>query len=125
MPISAWRSGTPAGPHSTGTRWAKAPVTKWGWPVAANPVGIELPAVKQGSPTRPLPGWDVRILSESGAPGRGRSERGTIVMKLTTPPGALLELWNDDAFVRSYSGTISPRAQANSIDPGANTNLPR
>jgi propionyl-CoA synthetase len=76
--------------------------TETGWPVAANPAGIELLPMKVGSPTRPLPGWDVRILTEDGTPA-AVGEDGAIVIKLPMPPGALLTLWNDDArFLRSY-----------------------
>jgi propionyl-CoA synthetase len=76
--------------------------TETGWPVAANPAGIELLPMKVGSPTRPLPGWDVRILTEDGTPA-AVGEDGAIVIKLPMPPGALLTLWNDDArFIRSY-----------------------
>ena len=80
--------------------------TETGWPVAANPAGIELLPMKPGSPTRPLPGWEVRILTESGSPA-AVGEDGAIVLKLPMPPGALLTLWNDDArFLRSYLSTF-------------------
>ena len=80
--------------------------TETGWPVVANPAGIELLPVKPGSPGRPLPGWDVRILTEDGAPAPV-GEDGAIVLKLPMPPGALLTLWNDDErFVRSYLSTF-------------------
>jgi propionyl-CoA synthetase len=80
--------------------------TETGWPVVANPAGIELLPVKPGSPTRPLPGWDVRILTEDGTPAVAGQD-GAVVVKLPMPPGALLTLWNDDArFVRSYLSTF-------------------
>jgi len=80
--------------------------TETGWPVVANPAGIEVLPVKPGSPGRLLPGWDVRILTEDGAPAPV-GEDGAIVMKLPMPPGALLTLWNDDErFVRSYLSTF-------------------
>src|SRR5205814_44302 len=41
--------------------------TETGWPVAANCVGIERLPVVPGSPTRPVPGWDLRSLDETGA----------------------------------------------------------
>ena len=76
--------------------------TETGWPIVANPVGIELLQIKPGSPTKPLPGWDVQVLDDSGRPA-GRGVDGAIVMKLPLPPGALLTLWNDDRrFVESY-----------------------
>ena len=76
--------------------------TETGWPIVANPVGIELLPVKPGSPTRPLPGWDVQILDTSGKPVEAGTD-GAIVVKLPMPPGSLPTLWNDDErFVNSY-----------------------
>ncbi|MEU3339430.1 propionyl-CoA synthetase [Streptomyces sp. NPDC002144] len=76
--------------------------TETGWPIVANPVGIEAAPVKPGSPTRPLPGWDVRVLDPSGQPVPPGVD-GAIVVRLPLPPGALPTLWNDDArFVGSY-----------------------
>ena len=52
--------------------------TETGWAIAANPAGIELLPVKPGSPTVPMPGYDVQILSEAGdaaAAGRARRRR--------------------------------------------------
>ncbi len=76
--------------------------TETGWPIVANPAGIELLPIKPGSPTRPLPGWDVRVLDTDGRPVTDGSD-GAIVVKLPMPPGSLPTLWNDDErFVSSY-----------------------
>jgi propionyl-CoA synthetase len=76
--------------------------TETGWPIVANPAGIELLTIKPGSPTRPLPGWDVQVLDSSGRRIEDGSD-GAIVVKLPMPPGALPTLWNDDErFVSSY-----------------------
>ncbi|WP_432196522.1 propionyl-CoA synthetase [Streptomyces sp. bgisy027] len=76
--------------------------TETGWPIVANPVGIEAAPVKPGSPTRPLPGWDVRVLDPAGQPVPAGVD-GAIVVKLPLPPGSLPTLWNDDdRFVASY-----------------------
>jgi propionyl-CoA synthetase len=76
--------------------------TETGWPIVANPAGIELLAIKPGSPTRPLPGWDVSVLDGSGNPVEAGTD-GAIVVKLPMPPGSLPTLWNDDErFVKSY-----------------------
>jgi propionyl-CoA synthetase len=76
--------------------------TETGWPMAANLMGIEQLPVKPGSPTMPVPGYDVRILDEAGndcPPG----VEGAVVVRSPLPPGTLLTLWNDDErFVRSY-----------------------
>jgi propionyl-CoA synthetase len=76
--------------------------TETGWPIVANPAGIELLPIKPGSPTVPLPGWDVRVLDPSGHPAEPGID-GAIVVKLPLPPGAFPTLWNDDErFVESY-----------------------
>ena len=76
--------------------------TETGWAIAANPAGIELLPVKPGSPTVPMPGYDVQILSESGTP-LPPGELGAVAVKLPLPPGTLPTLWNaDERFVKSY-----------------------
>ncbi len=76
--------------------------TETGWPIVANPAGIELLPVKPGSPTVPLPGWDVQVLDGTGHPVAAGTD-GAIVVKLPMPPGSLPTLWNDDErFVSSY-----------------------
>jgi len=93
-------------------RWAqdllKVPVidhwwqTETGWPIAANPMGLEPMEVKPGSPTVPVPGWDVAVLAPNGEPAEVDTD-GAIVLKLPLPPGSLPTLWNDDErFVASY-----------------------
>lgn len=76
--------------------------TETGWPIAANPAGIELLEIKPGSPTRAMPGWDVQVLDERGNPIEPGVD-GAIVAKLPLPPGAFPTLWNDDErYVSSY-----------------------
>jgi propionyl-CoA synthetase len=80
--------------------------TETGWPIAANPAGIGLLPVKLGSPTVPMPGYDVRILSESGEP-LPAGELGSVAIRLPLPPGTLPTLWNAESrFVRSYLTTF-------------------
>ena len=76
--------------------------TETGWPIVANPAGIELLEIKPGSPTRPMPGWDVQVLDAEGKRITDGTD-GAIVVKLPMPPGALPTLWNDDErFLYSY-----------------------
>jgi propionyl-CoA synthetase len=76
--------------------------TETGWAVGANCVGLEMLPVKPGSCTRPVPGYDVRILDDHGRE-LPAGETGNIVIQLPLPPGCLPTLWNDDAgFERSY-----------------------
>ena len=46
--------------------------TETGWPICANPVGLETLPAKVGSTAVPMPGYDVRILD-----GKGRDVTGT------------------------------------------------
>jgi propionyl-CoA synthetase len=76
--------------------------TESGWPMATNPIGIEVFPIKPGSPTLPVPGYDIRVLKDSGEEC-GPGDIGAIVVRLPMPPGALLTLWNaDDRFVEAY-----------------------
>ncbi|MEZ7823453.1 MAG: propionyl-CoA synthetase [SAR324 cluster bacterium] len=76
--------------------------TETGWAICSNPMGIEPQPVKNGSPTFPMPGYNVQVLDEVGEickPG----ETGNIVINLPLPPGCLPTLWNDDErFKQSY-----------------------
>jgi propionyl-CoA synthetase len=76
--------------------------TETGWAIGANPTGLELFPVKPGSCTKPVPGYDVRVLDDHGAelpPGK----TGTIVIRLPLPPGCLTTLWNNDQdYIRTY-----------------------
>ena len=55
--------------------------TESGWAMAANPMGIEALAIKAGSPTVPVPGYDIRVLDDEGVEV-SRGESGNIVVKL-------------------------------------------
>jgi len=76
--------------------------TETGWPIAANLRGLEPMPVKPGSPTVPVPGYDVRVLDPAGEP-LPTGHEGEIVIRLPLPPGCLPTLWQDDErFVESY-----------------------
>ena len=76
--------------------------TETGWAIAADPMGLEALPTKAGSPTMPVPGYDVRILDADGAEAKP-GETGEIVVRLPLPPGCLPTLWRDDErFVDSY-----------------------
>ncbi len=80
--------------------------TETGWAIAANCRGIEQLPVKPGSPTKPCPGYNLKILDNEGKELPAGRE-GNIVVKLPLPPGNLVTLWkNDDRFVKSYMATF-------------------
>jgi propionyl-CoA synthetase len=76
--------------------------TETGWAIVADLMGLEPMPTKAGSPTMPVPGFDVRIVDAGGTevkPG----DTGDIVVRLPLPPGCLPTLWQDDErFVASY-----------------------
>lgn len=79
--------------------------TETGWPIAANPMGLEPMTVKPGSATVAVPGYDVRIFD--GDRDLGRGAEGNIVIKLPLPPGCLVGVWGDDAkFVDAYLAAV-------------------
>jgi propionyl-CoA synthetase len=70
--------------------------TETGWPICANPVGIELLPIKKGSPSLAMPGYELAVLDESGKP-LAANETGAIAIKLPMPPGCLPGLWENKA----------------------------
>ncbi|MGD9783406.1 MAG: propionyl-CoA synthetase [Hyphomicrobiaceae bacterium] len=76
--------------------------TETGWAIAGNPVGLGLLPVKYGSPTVPMPGFEIDVLDEKGQK-LGANQQGTLAIRLPMPPGCLPTLWNsDDRFRKSY-----------------------
>ncbi|MGD1934786.1 MAG: propionyl-CoA synthetase [Candidatus Phaeomarinobacter sp.] len=76
--------------------------TETGWAIASNPAGLGLLAVKHGSPTVAMPGYDVRVLDDAGHEVPAGTT-GSIAVKLPLPPGCLPTLWeNDERFKEAY-----------------------
>jgi propionyl-CoA synthetase len=76
--------------------------TETGWPIVSNCLGIERLPVKHGSPTLPVPGWDIRVVDDA-AHDVPPFTTGALVAKLPLPPGALPTLWNaDERFEAAY-----------------------
>jgi propionyl-CoA synthetase len=76
--------------------------TETGWCIAGNPVGLGQLPVKHGSPTVPMPGYQVDVVDEAAKPV-GPNTMGSIVIKLPMPPGCLPTLWNqDERFKEAY-----------------------
>ena len=76
--------------------------TETGWAICANCMGLHHFEVKEGSPTKPAPGWDVRVVdAENKQVAAGQI--GALVVKLPLPPGTLPTLWNNDKrYIESY-----------------------
>ncbi len=76
--------------------------TESGWSMCANMVGVELMECKPGSPTLPVPGYDLRILDEDGHEV-GPGQEGSVVIKEPLPPSAFTTIWGDhDRYIDAY-----------------------
>ncbi|MFZ1986512.1 MAG: AMP-binding protein, partial [Desulfatitalea sp.] len=77
--------------------------TETGWAICANCMGLHAYPVKEGSPTRPAPGWNLQVLDPESKEPVKAGDIGALVVKLPLPPGALPTLWNNDKrYVESY-----------------------
>ena len=79
--------------------------TETGWPIAGNCMGIEILPFKAGSPTKPVPGYQVEIIDGAGKPIPA-CEEGIVAIKLPLPPGCLPTLWENDKRYLEYVETI-------------------
>jgi propionyl-CoA synthetase len=76
--------------------------TETGWPIAANPRGLEELPVKPGSPSVPVPGYNISVVDSKGGPVRNGKD-GNIVISLPMPPGTLAGLWGrPDGYEKAY-----------------------
>ena len=67
--------------------------TETGWAICSNCIGIEHLPIKEGSPSKPVPGWDLKVVNDHNQelpPG----EIGSLVVSLPLPPGSFPTLWN-------------------------------
>ena len=80
--------------------------TETGWSICANCLGVESLPIKEGSPTKPVPGWDVRVLDDESKPAAA-GDIGSLVVKLPLPPGTFPTLWNArQRYVDTYMSTF-------------------
>ncbi len=95
--------------------------TETGWAICANCMGLHEFPVKEGSPTKPAPGWNLKVLDPESLEPVKAGDIGALVVKLPLPPGALPTLWqNDKRYVESYLEEFPgyyKTADAGFIDP--------
>jgi propionyl-CoA synthetase len=93
-------------------RWARSllgvPVidhwwqTETGWPIVANLMGLDPMPAKPGSPTVPVPGYDVRVLDADGQQA-SPNVTGSIMIRTPLPPGTLTTVWgSDEQYLQTY-----------------------
>eukprot|EP01016_Furgasonia_blochmanni_P003540 TRINITY_DN11399_c0_g1_i2.p1 TRINITY_DN11399_c0_g1~~TRINITY_DN11399_c0_g1_i2.p1 ORF type:complete len:679 (+),score=206.33 TRINITY_DN11399_c0_g1_i2:147-2183(+) len=77
--------------------------TESGWPISCNYRNFHTFPTKFGSATRPAPGYEVHILTESHEIIEEKKKLGAVCIKLPLPPSGMMTLWrNDEAFIQKY-----------------------
>jgi propionyl-CoA synthetase len=77
--------------------------TETGWPIAADLMGLDPLPTKPGSPSVPVPGYDLHVVDIATGDDVPPGTTGDIVLRLPLPPGCLTTLWGDDErFIESY-----------------------
>ena len=82
--------------------------TETGWAICSNCLGIEKLPIKEGSPTRPVPGWQMCVLDDKREEVKA-GDIGSLVVKLPLPPGTFPTLWNAkqrmfDSYLKNFPG---------------------
>ncbi len=76
--------------------------TETAWAICSNFMGLDPLPMKPGSPSKPAPGYDVRVLSDEGQP-TAAGEIGNLVVKLPLPPSCFGTIWNaHDRYLKTY-----------------------
>ncbi|GGY21488.1 propionyl-CoA synthetase [Rhodanobacter panaciterrae] len=77
--------------------------TETGWPAITLMPGLELKAVKFGSPGLPAPGYKMKVIDENTGKEVPAGTKGVLVLQPPLPPGCLSTIWrDDDRYVHSY-----------------------
>ena len=80
--------------------------TESGWPMVANMMGYDAHAVKPGSATKPVCGYNLEVLRHDGTAAQ-TNEEGFVAIKLPLPPGTLPNLWGaSERFKNGYLTTF-------------------
>jgi propionyl-CoA synthetase len=79
--------------------------TETGWGITGNCMGIDPFPIKAGSSTRPLPGYNVKIMDSEGVE-LPNGQEGYVVVRLPLPPGCMPTLWKDDERFLEYMEKI-------------------
>ncbi|MCL4142935.1 UNVERIFIED_CONTAM: hypothetical protein GTU68_051922 [Idotea baltica] len=80
--------------------------TETGWSICSNCLGIEKLPVVSGSPSVPVPGYDLQVLDENGSAVKA-GDIGALAVKLPLPPGTFIDLWGaPERFKSTYFQTF-------------------
>ncbi len=93
--------------------------TETGWPILSSVPGVEQTAVKFGSPSFPVYGYDLQLLRESDATEAGPNEKAVVSILPPLPPGCMSTVWGDDErFVQTYFTSFRDKQVYSTFDWG-------
>ena len=93
--------------------------TESGWPLLSAVPGIEKTAIKYGSPSFAVYGYDLKLLRESDASEAGANEKAVVAIEPPMPPGFMTTVWGDDArYVQTYFKTFRDKLVYSTFDWG-------
>jgi propionyl-CoA synthetase len=80
---------------------------------------VERTAIKYGSPSFPVYGYDLRVLREADAEEAAPNEKGVVAIVPPLPPGCMSTVWGDDErFVRTYFTSFRAKQVYSTFDWG-------
>ena len=93
--------------------------TETGWPILSAVPGVERTALKYGSPSFPVYGYDLKLLRETDATETGPNEKGVVAIVPPLPPGCMTTVWGDDErFVQTYFSGFGEKLAYSTFDWG-------
>jgi propionyl-CoA synthetase len=93
--------------------------TESGWPLLSAVPGVEPTAIKFGSPSFPVYGYDIKLLRETDASDAGPDEKAVVTIEPPMPPGFMSTVWGDDErYVSTYFSTFAGKLVYTTFDWG-------
>ena len=93
--------------------------TESGWPLLSAVPGVEKTAIKYGSPSFPVYGYDMKLLRETDATDAGANEKAVVAIEPPMPPGFMTTVWGDDErYVQTYFKTFAKKLVYSTFDWG-------
>ena len=93
--------------------------TETGWPILSAVHGVEKTAIKYGSPSFPVYGYDLKLLREGDASEAAADEKAVVAIMPPLPPGCMSTVWGDDErFVKTYFTSFRDHLAYSTFDWG-------
>jgi propionyl-CoA synthetase len=93
--------------------------TETGWPILSVARGVDDKPTRLGSPGVPMPGYKIKVMSESTGVACGANEKGVVVIEAPLPPGCMQTVFGDDRrFVNTYWSNFPDQQVYSTFDWG-------